>query len=52
MLHLFINNLIQFYKFFLLIKPNGLALVNLKLIIVIEHYPSHTYSFLCVSYNN
>ena len=36
--------------FSLLIKPNGLAFVNFKLIIVIEGYPSHIYSFLCISY--
>ena len=30
--------------------PNGLALDNIKLIIVDEHYPSYIYSFLCISY--
>ena len=35
--HLFINTIfIDFCKFFLLIKPIGLAFVNLKLITVIE----------------
>ena len=32
--------------------PNGLVLDNIKLIIVDEHYPSHIYSFLCISYKN
>ena len=48
--HLFINVILaNFINFFLLVKPNGHALVNLKLIIVIEHYPSHIDSFLCIS---
>ena len=36
--HLFINAIFtRFANFFLLIKPNGLVFVNLKLIIVIEY---------------
>ena len=48
--HLFINTFVLIKHFSLLIMPNGLAFVNFKFIIVIEDYPSHIYSFLCISY--
>ena len=50
MRHLFINTFVEFRHFSLLIMLNGLAFVNFKFIIVIEDYPSHIYSFLCISY--
>ena len=48
--HLFINTFVEINNFSLLIMLNGLAFVNFKFIIVIEDYPSHIYSFLCISY--